>query len=87
MIFDLQKPVADARIKIPRTPDFYAVARKLSEYIKDLPLSHEQNDRLIALMVEQVKVTEQDCFKAGLKLGSDIWKAHAGKIERTVRHP
>ena len=57
-------------VEIEQTEDFYAAAKTLSEFIKTLPLGTEDNDRLIALMVEQVRAAEQGAFLYGFKLGA-----------------
>lgn len=74
------KPEAIESIKISRTEEFKA-AHELSDYIRGLSLSHEANDKLVALMVNQVNVSEQAAFDQGMELGIKITKAHMeGKL-------
>lgn len=61
-------------IRIDRTPEFNAVARKLSDFIKSLPLSTDQNDRLVWLMIDQVEQAERDAFKQGFLMGVKVMK-------------
>lgn len=41
----------DFGIEIERDEAFQKVARELSDYIRSLPLTAEQNDRLVSLIV------------------------------------
>ncbi len=70
--------LADVKVDISRTAEFYAVAQRLSEYIHSLPIDKAQNDELVALMVDQVKVAELGGFLFGLQLGMDL-KAAIGR--------
>ena len=60
-----------AAITVERTPDFFQVAQQLSDFIKDLPLDQPTNDRLIALMVEQVQKAEHGAFVQGFRMGCE----------------
>ena len=71
-VIDLKNPVDEATIEIPRTDEFGEAARRLSEYIHGLPLDEAQNDKLVALMVEQVKVAEREGFYFGMQLGMEL---------------
>lgn len=57
---------------IERTEDFKKAARELSDFIKGLPLSHPDNDKLIALIIAQVKQAEKDAFIQGFLAGSEL---------------
>ena len=57
-----------------RSEAFEEQARVLSDYIKGLPLDHEQNDELIAMITSNIGIAEADAFKYGLKMGLDIGK-------------
>lgn len=65
---------ANATIEINRTNEFDNAAKELGDYIARLPLSHEQNDKLIELMLKQVNAAEEGSFLHGFKLGNDIGK-------------
>lgn len=73
----IEYPCADARIEIPRTAGFDDAARRLSDYIKNLPLDKAQNDEVIALIVEQVKAAELGAFQFGLRMGLKVFGRHA----------
>lgn len=60
---------ADETIEIPRSVEFIESAQKLSELINKLPLSKEQNDKLIDLMVKHVLAAEEGGFRYSLKIG------------------
>ncbi len=68
----------DDVIQIVRSEAFLAKGRELSDYIAALPLTKEQNDRLVALMVEQVCVTELGAFKEGVRATCDLIKREGG---------
>ncbi len=59
----------DIAIQIERSEEFTIAARKLSEFIRGLPLTSEQNNRLVDGMVEQVLLAERGAFKRGFGLG------------------
>lgn len=59
-------------IKIERTDSCNAASEKVSEFIKNLPLSNKDNDQLIALMLDHIKEAETGAFEHGFKLGLKI---------------
>ena len=62
-------------VEIERTEEFYETAKDMSEYLNSLPLSHEQSDILIGLILKHVNSAEVSGFKFGVKLSKDIWQA------------
>ena len=82
MIIDFQsiKDTHEAAIEIERTEEFYSIARKLSNFIKGLPISQPDNDRLIAIIIQQVQAGEQGAFNQGFRMGSEFNKWH-------IEHP
>lgn len=76
MIIDFQsiKDSQEAAITIERTDEFYSTARELSDFIAALPISREENDRLIALIIQQVQDGEQGAFYQGFHMGYDFNK-------------
>lgn len=42
-----------------RTDEFFKTARAMSDYLKDLPLDKDQNDRLVHLMVAHAVAAER----------------------------
>lgn len=67
-----QKPA----LAVERTEGFYSTARELSDFIAALPISRGENDRLIALIIQQVQDGEQGAFAQGLRIGKELanWK-------------
>ena len=63
------KPEQDLEISIQRTPAFYQAALELSQYIADLRLTREQNDKLIDLTIEQTLEAEKGALAQGLRWG------------------
>ena len=52
-----------------RTEEFIITAKAVSEFLHDLPLTHEQNDRMIELMLEHVHAAESSGFHDGVRYG------------------
>ncbi len=59
----------DVAIKIERTPEFLQAAQLLSDFIRGLPIDQPTNDRLVAMMVDQVQQAEKGAFVQGLRMG------------------
>jgi hypothetical protein len=59
----------ESELVILRTEEFHESAGELSDRIKDLPLTCEQNDALIRLIVRQINATERCAFLQGFDLG------------------
>ena len=64
----------DIAIQINRTEQMLAAARELSDYIAGLPLTAEQNNALVSLMIKQVQEAERGAFIQGFKWGMDYEK-------------
>ena len=65
-------------ILIERSPEFYRIAKQLSEHIAGLPLSIPDNDKLVGLMIQQVTEAERAAFNQGLRMGVEFsdWEAN-----------
>jgi len=59
-------------LAVERTESFYSAARELSDFIAALPISREENDRLISLIIQQVHGGEQGAFAQGLRIGKEF---------------
>lgn len=70
-----QEPYWEDSIKIPRSDKFLESAHKLSDFIAQLPLSREQNDKLISLITAQVLDAEEGGFRFGLKIGVEYGRS------------
>ncbi len=70
-IIDFPSP-QDAAIPAARTEEFYKAARELSDFIKELPLSQPDNDKLINLIIQQVQAAEQGTFQQGFQMGIEF---------------
>lgn len=64
--------IEGASITIERTPDFFQIAQQLSDYIAGLSLDRISNDRLVALMVDQVQQAEKGAFAHGFRMGMEF---------------
>lgn len=54
---------------ISRTKEALQLAQDLSEYVRSLPLTNEQNDKLVSMMADCTQRFESDAFTLGLKAG------------------
>lgn len=59
----------EVSIRIRRPEEFIITAKAVSEFLHDLPLTHEQNDRMIELMLEHVHAAESSGFHDGVRYG------------------
>ena len=85
--FETIHDIEGTAIAIERTPDFFQVAQQLSEFIHGLPLDQPTNDRLVALMVDQVQQAERGAFAHGFRLGMDFTECDKGKGMRRPVQP
>ena len=60
-------------ILMERSPEFFRIAKQLSEHIAGLP-----NDKLVELMIQQVTEAERAAFSQGLRMGMEFsdWEAN-----------
>ncbi|NCC16337.1 MAG: hypothetical protein EOM28_08295 [Clostridia bacterium] len=66
--FDAEKDF----IEIERTREFVETARLVGEYIKGLPLTVEQNDKLVELMIQHTRAAERSGYVAAI--GAALFK-------------
>lgn len=59
-------------IPIQRTKRFFETAKALSEFIKALPLSNADNDRLIQMMIDHITEAEKGAFESGFHMGGEF---------------
>lgn len=59
-------------IPIRRTKRFFETAKALSEFIKALPLSDADNDRLIQMMIDHITEAEKGAFESGFHMGGEF---------------
>ena len=82
-------PIEDL-VRFPRplkwTPDMYDCAHMLSEYVSGLPLTREQNNRLVHLMVEHVFAVEQAAFFEGAAAMRDLVIKGGERDREDTRH-
>lgn len=67
--------------EIERNEEFHRAAHELSEFIKNLSLTNEQNDKLVALTVKQVQAAEKGGFVQGFIAGKNFgeWNTKQSK--------
>lgn len=66
-------------IEIKRTDNFKAAAKELSDFLTALPLSNEDNDKLVSLMIRQVNVAETSAFTQGFAMGYEFGENEVDK--------
>lgn len=77
----------DIFIKIEHGEECLKVARELSKYISNLPLSVEQNNRLVQLMIAQVEAAERGAFSQGAKVGMEYgrYESQSDKVSKNAK--
>lgn len=73
-IFPINKAdvLGDNYFEIERNEAFFDSAEQVSKYLKTLPLTTEQNDKLVELMINHVNAAEKSGFDFGVKLTKDM---------------
>ena len=75
MIINLfEKEKENCSFKVERSAEFYEKAKILRDFIVNLSLKHEQNDELIALILDQVLSAEKSGYEFGLKIAKEYRK-------------
>lgn len=59
-------------MEIKRTKEFYQASRQISDFIKGLPLSTEDNDKLVHNLVEYTNTVEQNAALFGVQVGLQL---------------
>lgn len=59
-------------VEFDNSNEYLDTAKELSDYIKSLPLSLDQNDKLINMILKHVEVARNDLFKQGIEFMFDI---------------
>lgn len=62
------------KIEIPASEKFKEHSLKLSNFIINLNLPNEINDKLVYLMVENVNIAKKDGFDFGFQMAVDIFE-------------
>lgn len=64
----------DYELKINHSERFWDATYAVNDYLKGLPLTVEQNDHLIELLIAHMSATERDALFQGLSMGIRIAK-------------
>lgn len=59
-------------MEIKRTKEFYQASRQISDFIKGLPLSTEDNDKLVHNLVEYTNAVERNAALFGVQVGMQL---------------
>lgn len=71
-------------VEIDSYKEYLDSAKELSDYIKSLPLSVGQNDKLVSLMHKHNDVARKDAFRQGLEFMLDTANNQDVKEKETV---
>ena len=63
---------ADEVIHMENSPELLALVNEISEYIVSLPLTTEQNDKLVHILTEFQNQARKDAFTQGFELGIKV---------------
>lgn len=58
--------------EIPKTKEFLDYTKKLSDFVKDLPLNKSQNDTLISMILNCLCIAREDAFRYGVDTGIQL---------------
>lgn len=64
----------DYELKINHSQEFWDATYAVNDYLKGLPLTVEQNDHLIELLIAHMSATEKDALLQGLSMSLKIAK-------------
>ena len=64
----------DYELKINHSQEFWDATYAVNDYLKELPLSVEQNNHLIELLIAHMSAAERDALFQGLSMGIGIAK-------------
>lgn len=73
-VVDFHNEQSEQEIEIPRSDRFTEIANELSDFINSLPLNQSDNDKLIKIIVEQIKEAEHTAFLFGFDMGVKVTK-------------
>lgn len=59
----------DVAAQVERTPEIMERVNAVSDFIAALPLTRQQNDRLVELLTDLVNILEHDSFLEGAVFG------------------
>lgn len=59
-------------MEIKRTKEFYQASRQISDFIKKLPLSAENNNELVCRLVEYTNTVERSAALFGVQVGVQL---------------
>lgn len=80
----------DFGIVLDKGEIFLKATKEVSECLETLPLTKEQNNNLVALMVENVGQARQDAFMQGFQMGQDFQEYcnlfHGGNENEHTKH-
>lgn len=62
----------DYAVETEKTDKYYQTAKELSDYLLSLPLSHEDNEHVIDLIVKHVHEAERSGYLNGFKMGKEF---------------
>ena len=80
----MNKKLEDTYFEFDNSNEYLDTAKELSDYIKSLPLSVDQNDKLVSMILKHVEVARNDSFKQGIEFMFDTAKNQNIEDEETI---
>lgn len=80
----MNKKPEDIYFEFDNSNEYLDTAKELSDYIKSLPLSVDQNDKLVSLMHKHNDVARKDAFRQGIEFMFDTAKNKNIEDEETI---
>ena len=81
LIFEHDHDIPDLMIKAERSEEFHAAAKELSAFIRSLPLSQADNEKLIQLTIDNVCLAERSAFEQGIRLTRTVYGNDTTNLE------
>lgn len=76
----------DEYIELAHSEDFYKKAFELSEFIKKLPISTDDNNELIDLIFSHMSTAAYEAFNQALEIGLVLGSQHPVEITQALKN-
>lgn len=80
----MNKKIENTYFDFDNSNEYLDTAKELSDYIKSLPLSVDQNDKLVSMILKHVEVARNDSFKQGIEFMFDTANNQNIEDEETI---
>lgn len=80
----MNKKLEDTYFEFDNSNEYLDTAKELSDYIKSLPLSVDQNDKLVSMILKHAEVARKDAFRQGIEFILDTANNQNVEEQETV---